>query len=315
MTDRPDKFPDWAIVAQNDPISNGPNIVEPPDAKKETGWFYKEFPPSSWWNWLANLTSKWLHYFDEIISTISDIYATKKGVRDCSYNRFIATNDGSNNYSITSTQIDEIIDGTTLYVQWNVSNSGPSTLSINGGTSYPIKAIESDLLFYDLQDQELNGTTSKITFNEVGLWEYSPNVFGKLSDIQNGIDKKIIVKPSDVKSYVDNSNPSSIKIVAAIAFNDKSGTMTTLSSYNATVSRIAGGKYHISFTSALSNTNYYVQCSSEDTGSSANDYKTVTNIQTGSRAVNGLTIEVLDHHNDIVLTYADTKYTSVIIYK
>jgi hypothetical protein len=69
-TPRPDKFPDWATIPQADPISGGQNIIEPPDANKQTGWLYKQFPPSNWWNWLANTTSNWLHYLDETVSNI-----------------------------------------------------------------------------------------------------------------------------------------------------------------------------------------------------------------------------------------------------
>lgn len=79
MANRPSKFPDWATVPQQDPVYHVDNIVEPPDAKKEKGWEYKEYPPSNWMNWLHSLGNEWLKYLDEKIQQLSSSTPTPLG--------------------------------------------------------------------------------------------------------------------------------------------------------------------------------------------------------------------------------------------
>ncbi len=62
---RPDKFPRWATVPGNDVLSGQPNVVEPPGAKMDTGFHYREKPPRNWWNWLQNTNYNWLAFLDE----------------------------------------------------------------------------------------------------------------------------------------------------------------------------------------------------------------------------------------------------------
>lgn len=62
---KPTVLPRWATVPGVDALSAQPNVVEPPSAKKDTGFHYKEKPPRNWWNWIQNLNFNWLGFLDE----------------------------------------------------------------------------------------------------------------------------------------------------------------------------------------------------------------------------------------------------------
>ncbi len=64
MADKPETLPEWASVPAPDGPGGQSNVVEPPTAKKRSGWSYLEFPVRNWFNWLHNTTYQWLAYFD-----------------------------------------------------------------------------------------------------------------------------------------------------------------------------------------------------------------------------------------------------------
>jgi len=68
MADRPEKFPDWALDNVVDPVSFQNNVVEPPDARKLSGWTRFEVPPRQWFNWLFRITTLWIRYLDSRVS-------------------------------------------------------------------------------------------------------------------------------------------------------------------------------------------------------------------------------------------------------
>lgn len=53
-------FPGWASGT----AAVG-NITAPPDAQKNTGWIVNQIPPSSYFNWLDNLSYQWLRHLKE----------------------------------------------------------------------------------------------------------------------------------------------------------------------------------------------------------------------------------------------------------
>lgn len=65
MTNRPDKFPDWATGDYVDPTFNTDNVVEPPALIKDKGFIAGAQFPYNWDNWLKRYTALWIHYFDE----------------------------------------------------------------------------------------------------------------------------------------------------------------------------------------------------------------------------------------------------------
>jgi hypothetical protein len=67
---RPDKFPRWATVPTLDALSGQPNRLEPPDAKKDTGFHYREKPPRNWWNWLQGKNADWEAFLAEQKETL-----------------------------------------------------------------------------------------------------------------------------------------------------------------------------------------------------------------------------------------------------
>lgn len=62
---KPTKVPSWALIPQNDPITGAPNIEEPPNEEKNSGWKRAQKPPHNWFNWLLNLTGQWLKYLND----------------------------------------------------------------------------------------------------------------------------------------------------------------------------------------------------------------------------------------------------------
>jgi hypothetical protein len=87
MATRPTKFPEWARLDQPDPVYGVNNVEEPPEAMKDSGWQYKQKPPSNWFNWLHRLYYQWIEYLDEKISlsygfTTGDVKLTYKKTAD-----------------------------------------------------------------------------------------------------------------------------------------------------------------------------------------------------------------------------------------
>jgi hypothetical protein len=63
-TDRPDKYPDWAMNDVVEPISGQNNVIEPPQVKKDEGWGYRDKGARNWFNWLSRYTANWIRYLD-----------------------------------------------------------------------------------------------------------------------------------------------------------------------------------------------------------------------------------------------------------
>ncbi len=73
---KPTKYPDWTVKTDGtdndviDPTSGQNNVVEPAAGKKLTGWVYTEKPPRQYFNWLARLTTQWIRWIDETLTTV-----------------------------------------------------------------------------------------------------------------------------------------------------------------------------------------------------------------------------------------------------
>lgn len=68
MTDKPDKYINWATSERLDPVFNTENVVEPPEAIKQYGFSPCEQVPNSWVNWLFFYIDWWIKYFDENVT-------------------------------------------------------------------------------------------------------------------------------------------------------------------------------------------------------------------------------------------------------
>lgn len=68
--DRPldNKFPEYATVISNNPITGNDNVLEPEDGQKETGWLFKQQPPYEYMNWIHRVTYQWLEYLDSKVN-------------------------------------------------------------------------------------------------------------------------------------------------------------------------------------------------------------------------------------------------------
>lgn len=66
MATKPDKKPEWARVAEVDPVSGQNNYVEPSESKKDSGYTRAEIPPRQWINWLLKKCGEWIGYFEEV---------------------------------------------------------------------------------------------------------------------------------------------------------------------------------------------------------------------------------------------------------
>lgn len=64
MTDRPNKYPDWATEDYIDPVSGENNVIEPPLEKKQKGWGYRDKGIRNWFNYNGRLINDWTKYLD-----------------------------------------------------------------------------------------------------------------------------------------------------------------------------------------------------------------------------------------------------------
>lgn len=158
----PTKFPEWASVPAVDPISGQPNIVEPSEAKKDSGWNFKERPPRQDFNWWMNLVWKWIKWFHQ--ETIPSRYI--KGFNMYSTNdEDVIISPGICRFGIFSSTWTKNILDSNAWVDWAEGNSAglvPNDLSaISGDTWLYIFAISDDLYtkFDFAVDTSLNAST------------------------------------------------------------------------------------------------------------------------------------------------------------
>jgi hypothetical protein len=67
-TDRPNDYPDWAMLDKIDPISGENNAIKPPAIRAATGWNFREVGLRNWINWLHRNTALWIRYLDAPVS-------------------------------------------------------------------------------------------------------------------------------------------------------------------------------------------------------------------------------------------------------
>ena len=67
---KPDKYPEWAREDEVDPVSTQPNVAEPPEEKKDSGWEREDLPPRQWLNWLQRLAGQWIKWLDEQVTDL-----------------------------------------------------------------------------------------------------------------------------------------------------------------------------------------------------------------------------------------------------
>ena len=126
---RPDKFPEWASVDQNDPIKPRPNVAEPPEAKKQAGWFWKEPPPANWMNWLMRYIYRWVKYFDDQTTCNTPVFAVDTGA----VNQIVIA---------PVPAVTSLLDGKLFIVKVKNTITGATTLQV--GSSPPKAVIDLD---------------------------------------------------------------------------------------------------------------------------------------------------------------------------
>jgi len=142
---RPTEFPRWATVPGIDALSGQPNVVEPPGAKKNSGWHYLEKPPRNWANWLQRENYNWLTFLDEQKQELHSDYNP---------NAF------------------ETLPAATTPGGLFVDVSGPVDVWLNGekfpqaatGASIPVAASNTSYIYLD-SDRVYKSTTSSDTAN------------------------------------------------------------------------------------------------------------------------------------------------------
>lgn len=113
MSIRPDKYPDWALTDQVDPVSKQNNVIEPPIEKKTYGWAFEEKGARNWFNWLSRYTVNWIKYLDApdpyTVSTLPTNATFPLGkiiyVSDASGGGVPAFNDGTNWLRVTDRSV------------------------------------------------------------------------------------------------------------------------------------------------------------------------------------------------------------------
>src|SRR5579862_3117746 len=56
----PSQLPQWALQDQIDPVSLQNNVLPPPDAMTQYGFYRQQFPPRQWFNWLFRTINNWI---------------------------------------------------------------------------------------------------------------------------------------------------------------------------------------------------------------------------------------------------------------
>lgn len=65
---KPTFIPEWARNDTTDPVLGTANVVEPSEAKKDSGWDPYEKPPRNWMNWLQRGAHLWIDYFNQFFT-------------------------------------------------------------------------------------------------------------------------------------------------------------------------------------------------------------------------------------------------------
>lgn len=69
FTTKPAEIPEWATSDVVNGVTGQNNVVEPPAAKKLSGWAWQEKPARNWWNWMQRFNYLWINYFNQFFST------------------------------------------------------------------------------------------------------------------------------------------------------------------------------------------------------------------------------------------------------
>lgn len=94
MTNRPNQFPDFALLDRQDPILNAPNVVTPDASHIDYGWAYAEPAQMNWMNWIHRYSSLWIRYLDERLNNPEEYgVATLPSPSDPSVRRFVYVTD------------------------------------------------------------------------------------------------------------------------------------------------------------------------------------------------------------------------------
>jgi hypothetical protein len=83
----------------NGPLG-GPNVQEPSELKKDSGWNSGEKPPREYFNWLHRLTYQWIDWLDEVAS---DALLKSNNLSDLSNTTTARTNLGLGTAAVTNT--------------------------------------------------------------------------------------------------------------------------------------------------------------------------------------------------------------------
>lgn len=130
---RPDKFPEWASEDHIDPEVPVPNVVEPGDSKKKHGWFYKEYPPANWFNWLLRYIYRWITYLDDQTTYNTPVFAIDTGT--------------VNNLVITPVPaLTSLTDGKLFIVRAKFTVTGATTLQVNALLPKPVVDLDESVL-------------------------------------------------------------------------------------------------------------------------------------------------------------------------
>ncbi|MFA7144835.1 MAG: hypothetical protein WC088_06200 [Candidatus Izemoplasmatales bacterium] len=67
---RPEKFPDFALLDEFDSINGQPNVKEPSDKIKESGWNRKQDIYKQYLNWIHRTNNDWIKWLDSLIDPV-----------------------------------------------------------------------------------------------------------------------------------------------------------------------------------------------------------------------------------------------------
>ena len=138
---RPTIYPDFALTDVNDATSGQPNVSEPSQSLKDTGWIRRQKPYRQHLNWLHRTTNEWIKWIDSLF----DDGITNSAVI---FNQSLKTTDSPSFSGLTL--IGDILP------EMTGATGIVSVRSIGSSTKY-LKAVYADEVFVGASSLYVNG--------------------------------------------------------------------------------------------------------------------------------------------------------------
>jgi hypothetical protein len=171
---KPNKFPRFATIDENDPISGKPNVSEPSETLKSTGWTRRQKPYRQHFNWLHRTTDLWLEWLDSF-------YDPSIITASVMFNQSLKTTDSPTFAGLTIGSSSISSSGTTANT-WGLDNDTEAypLLKNDAGTLRIRNKDDNDDASLIVKNLTVNGTTTTVNSEIVSI---ADNVITLNSDV------------------------------------------------------------------------------------------------------------------------------------